>query len=47
MGTLQLSIKVIADMALKVSNRLSIRALRLSNFETFRALKNSNMVLPV
>ena len=45
METLQLSIRVIADRALKISNRVSIRALRLSNFETFRVLKVSNRVL--
>ena len=44
METLQLSIRVIADRALKISNRVSTRALRLSNFETFRALKVSNRV---
>ena len=43
--TLQFSIRVIADRALKISNRVIIRALRLSNFETFRALKVSNRVL--
>ena len=45
MEILQLSIRVIEDRALKISNILSIRALRLSNFETFRALKVSNRVL--
>ena len=45
METLQLSVRLIAAGALKISNRVSIRALQLSNFETFRALKLSNWVL--
>ena len=44
-GTLQFSIRMKADRALKISKRVSIRALRLSNFEIFRALKVSNRVL--
>ena len=45
MENLQLSIWVIADKALKISNRESIRALRLSDFETFRVVKVSIRVL--
>ena len=38
METLKLSIWVLAGRALKISNRVSIRAFKLSNFERFRTL---------
>ena len=44
MDTLKLSIRVLAGRALKISNRVSIRALKLSDFEIFRTLI-SNRVL--
>ena len=42
---MQLSIRVLVGRALKISNRVSIRALKLSDFERFRTLKISIRVL--
>ena len=45
METLRHSIRVLADRALKISIRVSIRALKLSNLERSRTVKPSNRVL--